>query len=158
MWVRETAMDQRADRVVYFALVIAVIALAVSLIAYAGRGRAQGAPISRPPATLTLSMVVATFTGQGVAAHRWYPTLLVVREGDTVDLAVANPDSVNHQLEITGYDLRTRRLAPGSSERLRFIADRAGVYAYRCILPHDPARGNCTPDHDQMLGYLIVTE
>ena len=151
-------MEQRSDKVVYYALTIAVIALVVSMTTYAARGKAQSTPMLRSPATLTLSMVVATFTGQGVAAHRWYPTMLVVREGDTVDLAVANPDRVNHQLEITGYDLRTGKLTPGRSERLRFVADRPGVFAYQCVLPHDPAKGNCTPDHDQMLGYLIVTE
>ncbi len=151
-------MEQRSDKVVYYALTIAVIALVVSMTTYAARGKGQSAAILRSPATMNLSMVVATFTGQGVAAHRWYPTMLVVREGDTVDLAVANPDRVNHQLEITGYDLRTGKLTPGRSERLRFVADRPGVFAYQCVLPHDPAKGNCTPDHDQMLGYLIVTE
>lgn len=151
-------MEQRNDRIVYFALAIAVIALLISVTAYAARGKAQTAPTSRVPATMNLSMVVATFAGQGVAAHRWYPTMFVVREGDTVDLAVANPDRFNHQLEITGYDLRTEKLTPGRSERVRFTADRPGVFAFRCILPPDPAKGNCTPDHEQMLGYLIVTE
>ena len=151
-------MEQRSDRIVYYALAVAVFALIVSMIAYTGRGKAQTAPMSRPPATMTLSMVVATFAGQGVAAHRWYPTMFVVREGDTVDLAIANPDRYNHQLEITGFDLRTGILTPGRSERLRFAADRPGVFAYRCILPHDPAKGNCTPDHEQMLGYFIVTQ
>lgn len=126
--------------------------------AYAARGKAQTAAIPRSPAMMKLSMVVATFTGQGVTAHRWYPTMLVVREGDTVDLAIANPDRFNHQFELTGYGLRTRKLTPGSSERLRFIADRPGVFAFHCVLPHDPAKYNCTPDHEQMLGYLIVTE
>ncbi len=151
-------MEQRSDRVVYYALAVAVIALIISMTAYAARGKAQPAPMLRSPTTMTLSMVVATFTGQGMAAHRWYPTMLVVREGDTVDLAVANPDKFNHRLEITGYELRTGVLAPGSSERVRFIADRPGVFAYQCVLPHDPAKGDCTPDHGQMLGYLIVTE
>ncbi len=151
-------MDQRSDRVVYFALLVAVLALLVSMTAYAARGKAQTGPSSRLPATMNLSMVVATFGGQGVIAHRWYPTMLVVREGDTVDLAVANPDKFNHQLEITGYDLRTQILTPGSSERVHFAADHPGVFAFQCVLPHDPAKGNCTPDHAQMLGYLIVTE
>ena len=151
-------MEQRSDRVVYYALAVAVIALIISMTAYAARGKAQSAPTLRSPTMMTLSMVVATFTGQGMAAHRWYPTMLVLREGDTVDLAVANPDRYAHRLEIAGYNLRTGRLAPGSSERVRFIADRSGVFAYQCVLPHDPAKGDCTPDHQEMLGYLIVTE
>jgi heme/copper-type cytochrome/quinol oxidase subunit 2 len=113
---------------------------------------------ARPPATLKLSMVVATFSGQGMAAHRWYPGMLVVRQGDTVELAVGNPDKVSHQFELTGYDLKTKVLTPGSTDSLRFVADRTGVFVYRCILPYDPAAVHCTPDHDVMLGYLIVTE
>lgn len=151
-------MERRADGMVYFALAIAVIALIFSVVAYARRPQPQASSTGRPPATLQLSMVVATFTGQGMAAHRWYPTMLVAREGDTIDLAVANPDTVNHQLEITGYNLRTRTLAPGGSEDLRFIADQTGVFAYQCVLPYDPAKHNCTPDHELMRGYLIVTE
>lgn len=151
-------VERRSDGIVYYALVIAIVALVISIIAYAGRGKPQAAPTLRPPATLKLSMVVATFTGQGMAAHRWYPTMLVAREGDTVDLAVANPDAVSHQFELTGYNLKTRKLAPGSSDDLRFVASQSGVFAFRCVLPHDPAKGNCTPDHELMRGYLIVTE
>lgn len=103
-------------------------------------------------------MVVATFTGPGMVAHRWYPTMLVVRKGDTVDLAVANPDEFNHRLEITGYNLKTKKLTPGSSDRLQFVADQAGVFVFQCMLPHDPAKRNCSPDHERMRGYLIVTE
>jgi len=141
------------------ALVLSILALVVSVVAFAGRD--QGPPVAsapRAPATLKLSMVVATFSGQGVAAHRWYPTMLVVRQGDTVDLAIGNPDKYNHDFELTGYNLKTGKLTPGSSRSLRFVADRTGVFLYRCALPHNPATGDCTPDHDLMRGYLIVTE
>lgn len=151
-------MDQRSNGIVYYTLLFAIVALIISVIAYVGQGKPQVATTVRSPATMKLSMVVATFTGQGMAAHRWYPTMLVVREGDTVDLAVANPDRFNHQLELTGYNLRTKKLTPDSSDRLHFVADQTGVFAYMCVLPHDPAKGNCTPDHELMRGYLIVTE
>lgn len=151
-------MERRSNGIVYFALVIAIVALAVSGIAYARRVTTPVTNPAREPATLKLSMVVATFSGQGMTAHRWYPTMLVVRQGDTVDLAVGNPDKVNHRLEITGYNLKTKVLTPGSSDNLHFIADQTGVFAYRCILPYDPTKGNCTPDHEVMRGYLIVTE
>lgn len=151
-------MERRSDGIVYYALVIAIIALLISVIAYAGRPKAQVQATVRPPATLKLSMVVATFTGPGMAAHRWYPTMLVARKGDTIDLAVANPDTFNHQFEITGYNLKTKKLAPGASDSLQFVADQTGVFAYRCVLPYDPAKRNCTPDHELMRGYLIVTE
>lgn len=151
-------MERRSDGIVYYALVIALLALIISIVAYAGRPRSQAVSAPRLPATMKLSMVVATFTGQGVAAHRWYPTMLVVRQGDTVDLAVANPDKFSHQLAIPDLNLRTRKLAPGTTDQLSFVANRAGVFLFQCVLPHDPAKGDCTPDHEDMLGYLVVTE
>lgn len=151
-------MERRSNGLAYFALLVAIVALIVSGIAYARHATTVSSIPGRPSATLKLSMVVATFSGQGMAAHRWYPTMFVVRKGDLVDLAVANPDKVNHQLEITGYGLKTKVLTPGSSDDLRFVADQTGVFVYRCILPYDPAKFNCTPDHELMRGYLIVTE
>lgn len=151
-------MERSRGVLSYAALILSLAALVISVIAFAGRSRPSAASGPRAPATLDLSMVVATFSGQGVAAHRWYPTMLVVRKGDTVDLAIGNPDQVNHQFELTGYDLKTKKLTPGSSDSIRFVADRTGVFAYRCVLPHDPATGDCTPDHDLMRGYLIVTD
>jgi len=151
-------MERRSDGIVYYALMIALVALVISVFAYVSRGRTQITAAPRLPATMKLSMVVATFSGQGVAAHRWYPTMLVVRQGDTVDLAVANPDRVNHEFAIPDLGLRTRKLTSGATDRLNFVADRAGVYGFMCVLPHDPAKGDCTPDHELMRGYLIVTE
>jgi heme/copper-type cytochrome/quinol oxidase subunit 2 len=151
-------MDRRGSATVLFAVLISILALAISVIAYARRASAVPPIPPRPTATLKLSMVVATFTGQGMAAHRWFPTMLVVRKGDVVDLAVGNPDKVAHQLEITGYGLKTKLLMPGDTDSLRFAADRDGVFLYRCVLPYDPAKGHCTPDHELMRGYLIVTE
>jgi len=151
-------MERRSDGIVYYALVIALVALLISIVAYTGLARSTVSSAPRVPATMRLSMVVATFSGQGVAAHRWYPTMLVVRRGDTVDLALGNPDKVNHQFAIPDLNLRPQKLTPGSTDRLRFTADRAGVYVFQCALPHDPARGDCTPDHELMRGYLIVTE
>lgn len=153
-------MDRTSPALAYVALFLAVFALVIGGLAYSRQ--AQGpAPVpaaGRAPATLKLPMVVATFSGQGVAAHRWYPTMLVARRGDTVELDVGNPDKFNHEFELTGYDLRTKKLTPGSSASLRFVADRTGVFLFRCALPHNPATGDCTPDHELMRGYLIVTD
>ncbi|HET6947077.1 MAG TPA: hypothetical protein VFJ45_04620 [bacterium] len=141
------------------ALILSILALAISVVAFAGRKAGPPAATApRTPATLKLSMVVATFSGQGVAAHRWYPTMFVARVGDTVDLAIGNPDRFNHRFELTGYNLSTKKLTPGASASIRFTADRSGVFAYHCTLPHNPATGDCTPDHELMRGYLIVTE
>jgi len=151
-------MTQRGNTLIGLTLAVAVIALILSIMAYATRTRPEASKAPRTPATLDLSMVVATFTGQGMTAHRWYPTMLVARRGDTIDLAVANPDQFNHQLEITGYNLKTKKLTPASSDSIRFVADHSGVFLFQCVLPHNPATGDCTPDHELMRGFLIVTE
>lgn len=154
-------MNRGGSGLTYFALVLSGLALLVSLGVYGFRARAE--PVAAPPSApvkVSLSMVVATFSGQGVFAHRWYPTMMVVREDDTVDLAVANPDEFSHQFQLIAPDqnaLQSKVLTPGTSDRLTFVADQVGVYMYQCMLPHDPAKRHCTPDHDQMRGYLIVT-
>jgi uncharacterized cupredoxin-like copper-binding protein len=150
-------MPRAGTALTYLALVLSVLALLASLAIYATRPRALDNATGRPaPVRVSLSMVVATFSGQGVFAHRWYPTMMVVREGDTVDLAVANPDQFAHEFELSGYNRRSKVLKPGASDRLLFVADVVGVFEYRCALPYDPAKGHCTPDHEQMRGYLIV--
>jgi heme/copper-type cytochrome/quinol oxidase subunit 2 len=159
--VEEDASSMTRGNVLsYLALALSIVALAVSIIIYSGRRQAGGTGAAdRPaPTTVSLSMVVATFQGQGVFAHRWYPTMMVVREGDTVDLAIANPDEFAHQFELPAFNIKTKVLNGGESERVTFVADKVGVFEYRCSLPYDPAQGHCTPDHDQMRGYLIVTK
>lgn len=151
-------MDRGTPALAYVALLLAVVALALGLVAYGRQAPVPAATPARTPATLKLPMVVATFSGQGVAAHRWYPTMLVVRRGDTVDLAIGNPDKFNHEFDLTGYNQSTPKLRPGETASLRFVADQTGVFQYRCRLPYNPATGDCTPDHDLMLGYLIVTD
>lgn len=152
-------MNRGSSGLATFALVLSGLALIISLVVYISRPRAEtgAAGPAAAPTTMALSMVVATFSGQGVFAHRWYPTMMIVREGDTVDLAVANPDEFAHQLELTGYDQKTKILNPGDSARIKFVADRVGVFAYQCALPYDPAKKHCTPDHPEMRGYLLVT-
>jgi plastocyanin len=153
-------MAQRGSALPYVALALSVVALVVSLVVFMTRRTPAPAlpPAPTTPARVSLSMVVATFSGQGVFAHRWYPTMIVVREGDTVDLAVANPDEFAHQLEIPAFGVKTAILNAGESARVTFVADKVGVFEYRCALPYDPARKHCTPDHDEMRGYLIVTK
>src|SRR3972149_8305952 len=98
-------MERRSDGIVYYALVIALVALLISIVAYTGRARSAVTSVPRVPATMKLSMVVATFSGQGVAAHRWYPTMLVVRQGDTGGLPGGNPGKFNHPLGIPVVNL-----------------------------------------------------
>jgi heme/copper-type cytochrome/quinol oxidase subunit 2 len=152
-------INRRGSVLSYVALALSVVALATSIVVYMSRRSGGAAPADRPaPTTVALSMVVATFQGQGVFAHRWYPTMMVVREGDTVDLAIANPDEFAHQFELPAFNIKTKILKQGDSERVTFVADKVGVFEYRCALPYNAEHKECTPDHDQMRGYLIVTK
>lgn len=151
-------MTQRGNTLTGLTLAAAVIALVLSIMGYATRNRPEARQATRTPATLDLSMIVATFSGQGMTAHRWYPTMLAARRGDIIDLAVGNPDRFNHQFEMIGYNVKTKKLTPGSSDSIRFVADHAGVFMFQCALPHNPAAGDCTPDHELMRGFLLVTE
>lgn len=153
-------MNRRDSPLGYIALGLSIVALVVSIVMYMARRPAveTAGPAPVEPVRVSLSMVVATFSGQGVFAHRWYPTMLVVREGDTVDLAIANPDEFAHQFELPAFGIKTRILNPGDNERVTFVADKVGVFQFHCSLPYNPAERHCTPDHDEMRGYLIVTK
>ncbi len=96
--------------------------------------------------------------------HRWEPPVLVVKDGDTVELTVVNPRSNAHSFVLSDYGVDTGRI-PGRVEEpnitkrtvtVTFVADKAGVFTYRCGMAFDPDAGNCDPDHARMVGQLIV--
>lgn len=150
-------MDGSRSVVAGTTLGVALIAIAVSLLTFL----ASAQPAPRPaPAAIDLSMLI---TGRGAIggsaeSHLYNPQLLVVRRGDTVRLRVMNQSHFRHVIEIVGYGVRTGELNGGQSEDLTFVADKAGIFTYRCALPYDPATGTCAPDHDQMIGHLVVIE
>ncbi len=150
-------MDGSRSVVAGGALVVALIAIALSLLTFL----ASGQPAPRPaPAAIDLSMLI---TGRGAIggpaeSHLYNPQLLTVRRGDTVRLRVMNQSHFRHAIEIVGEGVRTGELNGGQSEDLTFVADKPGIFTYRCYLPYDPATGTCAPDHDQMIGHLVVIE
>jgi len=150
-------MDGSRSAVAGAALMIALIAISLSLLTLLVG--AQPAP--RPaPAAIDLSMLI---TGRGAIggpaeSHLYNPQLLVVRRGDTVRLRMMNQSHFRHAIEIVGYGVRTGELNGGQSEDLAFTADKPGTFVYRCYLPYDPATGTCAPDHEEMIGHLVVIE
>jgi len=115
-----------------------------------------------PPAAIDVSLLI---TGEGsiggrALSHLYDPQLLVARRGDTVRLRVMNQSFYRHGIEIVGYGIRTGPLTGGehASEVLTFVADKPGIFVYRCYLPHDPSSATCAPDHDSMIGHLVVIE
>jgi heme/copper-type cytochrome/quinol oxidase subunit 2 len=75
------------------------------------------------------------------------PSVLTVNRGDRVTLEVVALDVV-HGAHIDGYGLEVTA-DPGQTARLTFVADRAGAFTIRCIVP-------CGPLHPFMIGRLRV--
>lgn len=121
-------------------------------------------PAAQPaaPAALDLSLII---TGMGAAGepathHSYNPQMIVARQGDRVRLRVMNLAFATHGIEIQGYGVRTGALSAGphGQETITFVADKVGVFPYRCYIPFDPKTGACSPDHDTQVGYLVVLD
>ncbi len=143
------------------ALLASLLALVFSLLTLTAPAGTPGAA-PPPPATIDLSLLI---TGRGAIggpaeSHLYDPQMLVVRRGDRVRLHVTNASHFRHAIEIVGYGVATPPLTGGTQAgaTLEFVADKPGVFEYRCILPYDPATATCAPDHDTMIGHLVVID
>ncbi len=141
---------------------VAGLTVGVSLVALGIGGLAllASAPAAPPPERVDLELLI---TGRGAIggpaeSHLFDPQMLVVRRGDTVRLRVINLSHFRHGLEFAGLGVRTAALPGGAADVVEFVAARPGIFEYRCYLPHDPATGTCAPDHDRMVGHLVVVE
>jgi len=136
------------------------------LITLAVLGACQSTQEAQKTQTLTLFMgegeVIAEVDGQDVVTgefHRWEPGVLVVHKGDKVALTVKNPRKNIHSFFLPDYNLDTGPLTGRTGEATQeFTADKAGVFQWMCNIPPDPAEGECDPDHEAMVGYLIVLD
>jgi len=144
------------------ALVISLVAVALSLLALAAPPAPARSLSASEPATIDLSLLISGrgAIGGPAESHLYDPQLLVVRRGDTVRLHVTNGSHFRHAIEIVGYGVKTGPLTggPRAAETLAFVAAKSGIYEYRCYLPYDPATATCSPDHDRMIGHLVVID
>jgi len=142
---------------VLVAIVLGAAALVFSALAIPS---ALPSGTTAQPATIDLSLVITGLGAAGEpATHHFYnPQMVVTRKGDTVRLRVLNLSFASHAIQIDGYDARTKILFGGEGETISFVAARAGVFPYRCYIPHDPTTGACSPDHATMIGYLVVLD
>lgn len=149
-------MDGSRPAIAGAALVLAAAAFVLSVLVLL----APAASPALPAATIDLAMLI---TGRGAiggqAQHHLYdPQLLVVRRGDRVTLRVLNQSHFRHGIELVGVGVRTKELNGGESDELTFTSERAGIFEYRCYIPYSPATGDCSPDHETMVGHLVVIE
>ena len=151
-------MDGSRSAVAGIAVTVSIVAVTLGLLVILAPVR----PAPAPAANIDLSLLIM---GQGsiggpALSHLYNPQLLVARRGDTVRLRVMNQSFYRHGIEIGGYGVRTGPLNGGeqASEVLTFVADKPGIFVYRCYLPYDPAAATCAPDHAQMNGHLVVID
>ncbi len=111
-------------------LPLAVLALAVAILPVPTRGE---------PSTRTVTIDARQF--------EFAPARLEVNQGDRVIITL-RADDVVHGFYLDGYGLETR-VEPGNSQRIEFVADRAGKFRYRCSV-------TCGPMHPFMVGELVV--
>lgn len=78
---------------------------------------------------------------------QYAPAVIHVNPGDHVTLKLSATDVV-HGLSIDGYGLAITA-DPGQTAKLSFVADRAGAFRFRCIIP-------CGNLHPFMIGKLYV--
>ena len=94
--------------------------------------------------------------------HRWEPAVLVAFKGDTIRLEVTNLRGSNHSFVLKEFLVDTGSLQPrGGTETVEFTVDKAGIFQFVCGLKYEDEEtgeltGDCAPDHQQMVGYIIV--
>ena len=147
-------MPGRARIILWAALIIALAALAVT-------ARTLVSPVRTPPPARAPIDIWMLITGQGgiggSSSHHLYdPQMMVVRSGDTVRMRVMNQSLWSHGIEFVGLGVRTKPLAGGEADEVTFTPDRPGIFEYRCYIPYDPKAGACSPDHDKMIGHIVV--
>jgi cytochrome c oxidase subunit 2 len=78
---------------------------------------------------------------------QYTPNIVRVRRGDIITIRLMSED-VHHGFYLDGYELQTSAL-PGQDGVVRFVADKAGKFAFRCSV-------TCGAFHPYMIGYLKV--
>ena len=101
---------------------------------------------------------------------RWEPDILVANAGDTIVLTIQNPRKTDHSFAIesaagdfTGTTSsgtiqgRTNSGEPqGTEVTITFTAVKPGVYLFRCVTVFVDASNMCHPDHESIVGHIIV--
>ena len=117
-------------------------------------------PASYNPSTQTRSstqLVLPDFAGDGY--DKFFPGVIVVNQGDTVNVSVRNTDDAPHGFAIAAYDMNVAinpgqdqpngSITPYTTSVQPFTASKPGVFRWFCTTP-------CGPGHFEMVGQLVV--
>jgi heme/copper-type cytochrome/quinol oxidase subunit 2 len=112
------------------------------------------------PSTQTRSftqLVLPDFAGDGY--DKFFSGVMVVNQGDTVNVSIRNTDDMPHGFAIAAYDINAAvnpgqdqpngSIAPFTTSVQPFTASKAGVFRWLCTTP-------CGPGHFEMVGQLVV--
>jgi heme/copper-type cytochrome/quinol oxidase subunit 2 len=112
------------------------------------------------PSTQTRSftqLVLPDFAGDGY--DKFFPGVMVVNQGDTVNVSIRNTDDMPHGFAIAAYDINVAvnpgqdqpngSITPFTTLVQPFTASKAGVFRWLCTTP-------CGPGHFEMVGQLVV--
>ncbi len=102
-------------------------------------------------------LVIPDFAGAGY--DKFFPGIIVVNQGDTVNVTVRNTDDMPHGFAIAAYNI-TSGIDPGQDQPNgtilpvttsidSFVASNAGIFRFLCTSP-------CGPGHFEMVGQLVV--
>lgn len=112
----------------------ALLALVGATILTGCGGLRQEPAVTLTPAAPGPASLVVTMGEEGQLA--FYPTELNVRKGEAVKLVLNNADTAQaHAFVIRELTLKSRAVAPGMSETLTFVPDKAGDFAFFCDMP-----------------------
>jgi heme/copper-type cytochrome/quinol oxidase subunit 2 len=102
-------------------------------------------------------LVLPDFAGDGY--DKFFPGVMVVNQGDTVNVSVRNTDDMPHGFAIAAYsldvavnpgqDLPNGTIAPFTTLVPPFVASTPGIFRFLCTTP-------CGPGHFEMVGALVV--
>ena len=117
-------------------------------------------PSSYNPSTQTRSftqLVLPDFAGDGY--DKFVPGVIVVNQGDTLNVSVRNTDDAPHGFAIAAYDMNVAinpgqdqangSITPYTTAVQPFTASKPGVFRWFCTTP-------CGPGHFEMVGQLVV--
>jgi plastocyanin len=102
-------------------------------------------------------LVKPDFSGPGY--DKFFPGVIVVNQGDTVNVSIRNTDDGSHGFAIAAYDLNigispgvdqpNGSITPFTTSITPFTASKPGVFRWFCTSP-------CGPGHFEMVGQLVV--
>ncbi len=150
-------------------LIIAASVLVAGFLFSACQSAANGAsPVTRDfTVSVGEGLTIAEVDEEDVLTgefHRWEPNILVAFKGDTIRLTAENSHGDTHSLILDEFLVDTESLeAHGGTKTVEFTADKAGIFQFACGLEYEDEdtgelTGDCAPDHEAMVGYLIVLD